>query len=236
MLARTDLRGRTPSTAELRAALPRGGVDVDAVLHQVRPMVEAVRDRGAAAALEFGEKFDGVRPASVRVPAAELERALRELDPAVKEALEVAIERTRKVHADQRRKDTVTEVVPGGTVTERWVPVERVGLYVPGGTALYPSSVVMNVVPAQTAGVGSLVVASPPQADVGGLPPPTILAATARLGDREMWAIGRGQGVGFRSFCRGAARAAGVGGWVRLRPLLRRIRNQEPRKSWIRDP
>ena len=88
MLARTDLRGRTPSTAELRAALPRGGVDVDAVLHQVRPMVEAVRDRGAEAALEFGEKFDGVRPSSVRVPAAELERALRELDPAVKEALE----------------------------------------------------------------------------------------------------------------------------------------------------
>ena len=190
MLARTDLRGRTPSTAELRAALPRGGVDVDAVLHQVRPMVEAVRDRGAEAALEFGEKFDGVRPASVRVPAAELERALRELDPAVKEALEVAIERTRTVHADQRRKDTVTEVVPGGTVTERWVPVERVGLYVPGGNAVYPSSVVMNVVPAQTAGVGSLVVASPPQADFGGLPHPTILAAAAMLGVDEV-AAGR---------------------------------------------
>ena len=176
-LTRVDLRGRTPSAAELRAALPRGGVDVDTVLPQVRPVVEAVRDRGAEAALEFGQQFDGVRPAQVRVPAAELNRALDELDPAVRTALEIAIERARTVHAAQRRTDTVTEVVPGGIVTERWVPVDRVGLYVPGGNAVYPSSVVMNVVPAQVAGVGSLVVASPPQADFGGLPHPTILAA-----------------------------------------------------------
>lgn len=199
-LARVDLRGRTPTTAELRAALPRGGVDVDAVLHQVRPMVEAVRDRGAEAALEFGEKFDGVRPDTVRVPAAELARALDELDPAVRTALEVAIERTRKVHADQRRTDTVTEVVPGGTVTERWVPVDRVGLYVPGGNAVYPSSVVMNVVPAQAAGVESLVVASPPQAAFGGLPHPTILAAAQLLGVEEVWAVGGGQGVALLAY------------------------------------
>ncbi|MFC9788969.1 histidinol dehydrogenase [Rhodococcus sp. NPDC127528] len=199
-LARVDLRGRTPTLAELRSALPRGGVDVDAVLHQVRPMVEAVRDRGAEAALEYGEKFDGVRPDTVRVPAAELARALDELDPAVRTALEVAIERTRKVHADQRRTDTVTEVVPGGTVTERWVPVERVGLYVPGGNAVYPSSVVMNVVPAQTAGVGSLVVASPPQAAFGGLPHPTILAAAQLLGVDEVWAVGGGQGVALLAY------------------------------------
>lgn len=199
-LARVDLRGRTPTTAELRAALPRGGVDVDAVLHQVRPMVEAVRDRGAEAALEFGEKFDGVRPDTVRVPAAELARALDELDPAVRTALEVAIERTRKVHADQRRTDTVTEVVPGGTVTERWVPVDRVGLYVPGGNAVYPSSVVMNVVPAHAAGVESLVVASPPQAAFGGLPHPTILAAAQLLGVEEVWAVGGGQGVALLAY------------------------------------
>lgn len=200
MLARTDLRGRTPSTAELRAALPRGGVDVDAVLHQVRPVVEDVRERGVAAALELSEKFDGVRPAQVRVPRAELDRALKELDPAVRAALDVAIERTRKVHADQRRTDTVTEVVPGGVVTERWVPVERVGLYVPGGNAVYPSSVVMNVVPAQTAGVGSLVVASPPQAGFGGLPHPTILAAAALLGVDEVWAVGGGQAVALLTY------------------------------------
>ncbi|SEL77788.1 histidinol dehydrogenase [Rhodococcus maanshanensis] len=199
-LARVDLRGRTPTTAELRAALPRGGVDVDAVLHQVRPMVEAVRDRGAEAALEFGEKFDGVRPDQVRVPRAELTKALAELDPAVRAALEVAIERTRLVHADQRRTDTTTQVVPGGTVTERWVPVDRVGLYVPGGNAVYPSSVVMNVVPAQAAGVESLVVASPPQAAFGGLPHPTILAAAELLGVDEVWAVGGGQAVALLAY------------------------------------
>ncbi|HET8992429.1 MULTISPECIES: histidinol dehydrogenase [unclassified Rhodococcus (in: high G+C Gram-positive bacteria)] len=200
MLARTDLRGRTPTTAELRGALPRGGVDVDAVLHHVRPVVEDIRDRGADAALDYCEKFDGVRPDSVRVPEAELERALAEIDPAVRAALEVAIERTRKVHADQRRADTVTEVVPGGTVTERWVPVDRVGLYVPGGNAVYPSSVVMNVVPAQAAGVESLVIASPPQKNFGGLPHPTILAAAALLGVDEVWAVGGGQGIALLSY------------------------------------
>ena len=199
-LTRIDLRGRATSTAELRTALPRGGVDVDSVLHQVKPVVDAIRERGAAAAIEFSEKFDGVRPASVRVPAAELTRALAELDPAVRAALEVAIERTRLVHADQRRTDTTTEVVDGGMVTERWVPVERVGLYVPGGNAVYPSSVVMNVVPAQTAGVGSLVVASPPQKQFGGLPHPTILAAAELLGVEEVWAVGGAQAVALLAY------------------------------------
>ncbi|WP_040790236.1 histidinol dehydrogenase [Nocardia paucivorans] len=199
-LARVDLRGRTPTVAELRTALPRGGVDVDSVLHRVRPVVDAVRERGAAAALEFSEQFDGVAPAAVRVPAAELAVALDGLDPAVRAALEVAIERTRAVHADQRRADTTTEVVPGGTVTERWVPVERVGLYVPGGNAVYPSSVVMNVVPAQAAGVDSLVVTSPPQARFGGLPHPTILAAARLLGVEEVWAVGGAQAVALLSY------------------------------------
>ncbi|WP_330231909.1 histidinol dehydrogenase [Nocardia sp. NBC_00508] len=199
-LARVDLRGRTPSVAELRAALPRGGVDVDSVLHQVRPVVEAIRDEGVSAALEFSERFDGVIPATVRVPAAELDAALDRLDPAVRAALEESIARARKVHADQRRTDKTTEVVPGGTVTERWVPVERVGLYVPGGNAVYPSSVVMNVVPAQTAGVGSLVVASPPQAQFGGLPHPTILAAARMLEVDEVWAVGGAQGVALLSY------------------------------------
>ncbi|NLU82968.1 histidinol dehydrogenase [Rhodococcus sp. HNM0569] len=216
MLARTDLRGRTPSTAELRAALPRGGVDVDAVLHRVRPVVEAIRERGAEAALEYSEQFDGVRPDTVRVPRAALDRALAELDPEVRTALEVAIERTRLVHADQRRIDSVTEVVPGGTVTERWVPVERVGLYVPGGNAVYPSSVVMNVVPAQTAGVGSLVVASPPQAAFGGLPHPTILAACALLGVDEVWAVGGAQAVALLTY---GGTDTSTGGAAELAPV-----------------
>src|ERR1700754_1950757 len=143
-MARIDLRGAELSAAGLRSALPRGGVDVDAVVPKVRPIVDAVAARGAEAALEFGESFDGVRPAHVRVPVGHLQTALDELPVAVRTALEVAIERARAVHADQRRTDTTTTLAPGATVTERWVPVERVGLYVPGGNAVYPSSGVMN--------------------------------------------------------------------------------------------
>ncbi|GAA4830229.1 histidinol dehydrogenase [Saccharopolyspora rosea] len=195
MLTRTDLRGRVPSTVELRATLPRAEMDVEHVLHRVRPVIDAVRDRGVDAVLEFTEKFDSVRPERVRVGAEAMQRALDELDPAVRDALEESIARARKVHADQRRTDVTTQVVPGGTVTERWVPVARVGLYAPGGLAVYPSSVVMNVVPAQAAGVESLVVCSPPQAEFGGLPHPTILAAARLLGVDEVWAVGGAQAV-----------------------------------------
>jgi len=199
-MPRIDLRGRKLTTAQLRTALPRGGVDVDSVLPTVRPIVDDVAARGAIAALEYGATFDGVRPDAVRVPAAELDAALDRLDPDIRAALEVAIERTRAVHADQRRTDTTTLLGTGASVTERWVPVERVGLYVPGGTAVYPSSVVMNVVPAQAAGVESLVVASPPQAAFGGLPHPTILAAARMLGVEEVWALGGAQAVALLAF------------------------------------
>ncbi len=173
---------------------------MEAVLPKVRPIVAAVAERGARAALEFCESFDGVRPAAVRVPQAALAAALDELSPDVRDALQVMIERTRAVHADQRRTDVVTTLGPGATVTERWIPVERVGLYVPGGNAVYPSSVVMNVVPAQAAGVDSLVVASPPQASHGGLPHPTILAAARLLGVDEVWAVGGAQVVALLAY------------------------------------
>ncbi|WP_422749656.1 histidinol dehydrogenase [Mycobacterium sp. WMMD1722] len=199
-MSRIDLRGTTLSAAHLRSVLPRGGVDVDAVVPKVRPIVDAVAERGAEAALEYGAAFDGIRPDTIRVPADRLAAALAALDPEVRTALEVAIERARAVHADQRRTDTTTTLAPGATVTERWVPVERVGLYVPGGNAVYPSSVVMNVVPAQTAGVDSLVIASPPQADHGGLPHPTILAAAALLGVAEVWAVGGAQSVALLAY------------------------------------
>ncbi|MEN4472991.1 histidinol dehydrogenase [Mycolicibacterium cosmeticum] len=199
-MARIDLRGTTLSAARLRGVLPRGGVDVDAVLPTVRPVVADVAERGAQAALEYGERFDGVRPDTVRVPVAALTEALAALPVDVRAALEVAIERTRAVHADQRRTDTTTTLAPGATVTERWVPVERVGLYVPGGNAVYPSSVVMNVVPAQTAGVDSLVIASPPQKEFGGRPHPTILAAAALLGVDEVWAVGGAQAVALLAY------------------------------------
>ncbi|MGY4708785.1 histidinol dehydrogenase [Mycolicibacterium sp. CBM1] len=197
---RIDLRGRTLTAAQLRTALPRGGVDVDSVVPKVRPIVDDVAARGAVAALDYGEKFDGVRPLTVRVAARELDAALAALDPEVRTALEVAIDRTRAVHADQRRTDTTTLFDSGASVTERWVPVERVGLYVPGGNAVYPSSVVMNVVPAQTAGVDSLVITSPPQSEFSGLPHPTILAAARLLGVAEVWAVGGAQAVALLAF------------------------------------
>jgi histidinol dehydrogenase len=201
MLRRLDLRAEPlPSPARLRGLLPRAEVDIDGVLHRVRPIVEAVRERGVEAALEFAEQFDRVRPSAVRVPPQTLNGALAALDPQVRAALETSVERARKVHADQRRTDIVTKVVPGGTVTERFVPVRRVGLYAPGGLAVYPSSVIMNVVPAQEAGVESLVVVSPPQAEHGGLPHPTILAAAALLGVEEVWAVGGAQAVALLAY------------------------------------
>lgn len=166
----------------------------------IRPVLDDVRDRGVEAVLDACEKFDGVRPPALRVPQEVIADAVKTLDPDVRAALEVAIERARKVHADQRRVDVITEVAPGGSVTERWLPMARVGLYVPGGRAVYPSSVVMNVVPAQEAGVPSLVVVSPPQRDFGGWPHPTVLAACALLGVEEIYAVGGAQAVAMLAY------------------------------------
>ncbi len=179
--------------------MPRAELDVEAALAVVRPICDDVHDRGAEAVRDHSERLDHVRPRRLRVPAGTIAAAVDALDPTVRAALEESIRRARLVHADQRRTDTVTRVVDGGTVTERWVPVDRVGLYVPGGRAVYPSSVVMNVVPAQEAGVGSLAVASPPQRDnppdFAGQPHPTILAACGLLGVEEVYAMGGAQAV-----------------------------------------
>jgi len=187
------MRGCLP--ADPRDVLPRAELDVEAALEKVRPICEAVRHRGAAAVRELTAELDGVEIASTRVPPAALAAALDGLDPRVRAALEESIRRARLVHRDQRRADVTTSVAPGGTVTERWVPVDRVGLYVPGGRAVYPSSVVMNVVPAQEAGVPSLAVSSPPQKEHGGLPHPAILAACALLGVEEVYSVGGAQAV-----------------------------------------
>ncbi len=185
-------------------------MDVEQAVATVRPICDDVRERGLAAVREATERFDGVRPDRLRVPAADLQRALAELDPAVRAALTESIRRARLVHRDQRRTDRTTDVVPGGTVSERWLPVGRVGLYVPGGLAVYPSSVVMNVVPAQEAGVASIAVASPPQRDnptaYAGLPHPTILAACALLGVEEVYAVGGAQAIAM--FAYGVGRTA----------------------------
>jgi histidinol dehydrogenase len=191
--------GSTLSLRELKAALPRAEFDVEAALDAVRPIVADVAERGAAALYDAAERFDGIRPARLRVPAEVIADALTTLDPAVRAALEESIRRARVVHADQRRSDTTTQVADGGTVTERWVPVDRVGLYVPGGLAVYPSSVVMNVVPAQLAQVRAR---SPSPAHrsarttvARGLPHPTILAACAFLEVDEVYAMGGAQAV-----------------------------------------
>ena len=197
MIRRIDLRG---SHVEPRDVLPRAAVDVEQATATVGPIVLDVRDRGAEAVLDWTERLDGVRPASLRVPESAIEDAVAALDPTVRAALEESIRRARIVHADQRRTDVTTVVVPGGTVTERWLPVARVGLYVPGGRAVYPSSVVMNVVPAQIAGVTSLCVVSPAQRDHGGLPHPTILAACGLLGIDEVYAAGGAQAVAMLAF------------------------------------
>lgn len=197
MISRIDLRGSAPleDGGIDRDMLPRAELDVEAVLEKVRPICDDVQHRGTEALLDYARRFDGVSLDRVRVPGEALERALKDLDPDVRSALEEAIRRARLVHRDQRRTDSEVRVVPGGTVTERWVPVERVGLYVPGGRAVYPSSVVMNVVPAQEARVGSLAVTSPPQPDFDGLPHPTVLAACALLGVDEVYAAGGAQAV-----------------------------------------
>jgi histidinol dehydrogenase len=154
-----------------------------------------VKTGGESELIKLAQEFDGVTPASIRVPQQALDSALASLDPAIREALELSIERVRKVHNDQVRADKTTNVVDGGTVTEKWIPVDRVGLYVPGGRAVYPSSVVMNVVPAQIAKVSSIAVASPPQKEFAGLPHPTILATCALLGVTEVFAVGGAQAI-----------------------------------------
>ena len=195
MIRTVDLRGRTLSKSEYAALLPRATLDVASAMATIEPILAAVKSGNEQTLRDLAQKFDGVSPKEIRVPQTALDSALAELDPAVRAALELSIERIRKVHRDQVRSDKRTEVVPGGTVTEKWIPVDRVGLYVPGGRAVYPSSVMMNVIPAQIAKVESIAVASPPQSEFGGLPHPTILATCALLGISEVYAVGGAQAI-----------------------------------------
>ena len=210
MLSVTDLRPLDTATADLSRIIPRANVDVSSVVPVVAPILEQVRHGDEQTLLELAERFDGVRPPALRVPAEALEAALAGLDPRVRAALEESIRRARLVHDAQHPQDSTVELGEGAVVENHWIPVGRVGLYVPGGRAVYPSSVVMNVVPAQAAGVGSLAVTSPPQRDHGGLPHPTVLAACALLGVDEVYAAGGAQAV--------AMLAHGVqdddGGWL----------------------
>lgn len=195
MIRTLDLRGQALSKAGYQRAIPRATLDIATAMQSIEPILKRVKNGDEAELLKLAEEFDGVRPESIRVKQSDLDSALANLDPAVRSALELSITRIRKVHEDQRRTDKTTKVVDGGVVTERWIPVDRVGLYVPGGRAVYPSSVLMNVIPAQIAEVSSIAVASPPQKEFGGLPHPTILAACALLGIKEVYAIGGAQAI-----------------------------------------
>jgi histidinol dehydrogenase len=195
MIRTLDLRGQALTKSGYQRAIPRAVLDIATAMQSVAPILERVKNGDEAELLKLAEEFDGVRPQSIRVKQSDLDSALANLDPAVRKALELSISRIRKVHEDQRRSDKTTKVVDGGVVTERWIPVDRVGLYVPGGRAVYPSSVLMNVIPAQIAEVSSIAVASPPQKEFGGLPHPTILAACALLGIKEVYAIGGAQAI-----------------------------------------
>ena len=191
-----DLRAAQPTRTELRGLVPRAAVDVAVALDAARALVDDVRERGEAALLEQAERLDGVRPEQVRIHGEQVGAAVRALDPVVRDALEEAIARVRAATAAQLPTGTVTVLGDGAEVVQRWQPVTRVGLYVPGGKAVYPSSVVMNVVPAQVAGVGSVALASPPQRAYDGSVHPVILGAAGLLGVDEVYAMGGAGAVG----------------------------------------
>ena len=190
-----DLRGQRLSKSGYNNAIPRAALDVAEAMKLVEPILARVKNGDESDLIALAKEFDGVAPQHIKVPREALTRALKELDPHIRTALEISAERIRTVHNDQRRNETITKVVDGGSVTERWVPVDRVGLYVPGGRAVYPSSVMMNVIPAQIAQVASIAIASPPQSEFGGLPHPTILATCELLGVTEVYAVGGAQAI-----------------------------------------
>jgi histidinol dehydrogenase len=211
-----DLRGQSLDKAGYQVLLPRATLDVAQAMIAIEPILKRVREGDESDLVALAQEFDGVTPPSIRVPKAALDDALAQLDPAIRTALEVSAARIRTVHTDQIRNETKTTVVDGGVVTEKWIPVDRVGLYVPGGRAVYPSSVMMNVIPAQIAKVSSIAVASPPQKEFGGLPHPTILATCALLGVTEVYAVGGAQaialfGYGMKDLCAKADLVTGPG-------------------------
>ena len=196
MLRLVDLRERpATSRADIAELLPRAVLDSSQVAAVVRPILADVAARGTAAVLGWGQRLDGVAPPSLRVPASVIAAAEAALPDELRNALAEMITRTRLVHLSQLPASHTVVVSPGGSVTQRWIPVQRVGLYVPGGRAVYPSSVVMNVVPAQVAGVSSIAITSPPRPDNDGWPHPTILAAARMLGVDEVYAAGGAQAI-----------------------------------------
>jgi len=185
-----DLRGQVLNSRNVNELVPRAAVDISMAVDSIRPLLDDVRDRGAEAIVAVTVERDGVDPRPIRVEANELAKALAELDPSLRKAIETAIARVRAVSLATMPTEVTVELAEGARVHQRWQPVDSVGLYVPGGKAVYPSSVIMNVVPAQVAGVPRLAVATPAQKDFGGRPHPTVLATAALLGVEAVYCMG----------------------------------------------
>ena len=175
--------------------VPRAQLDVESALNQINPVLVDVEKNGDEAVLNWNQKFDGIKPLTLRVPQEVIDKAFAEMSPDVIDALKESIRRATKVHQAQLKSENQTTVVETGSVTQKYIPVSRVGLYVPGGQAVYPSSVVMNVVPAKVAGVKSIAVSSPAQKENDGWPNKTILAACKLLEIDEVYSAGGAQAI-----------------------------------------
>ncbi len=196
MIRTLDLRGLRPTRAQFLGLIPRTEVDVDTALDVASEIISAVRTTGSLALREQALRLDKVSEYEIRVPLSHIDEAVAALSPELRSSLETAIARVSVGSLAQVPQAVSSDIAPGAVITQRWQPVERVGLYVPGGKAVYPSSVIMNVVPAQVAGVPSIALASPPQAHFGGRVHPTILAAAGLLGVNEIYAMGGAGAIG----------------------------------------
>jgi len=185
-----DLSNSEISADQVLKDLPRAALDLDAAVEIIRPLVEKIRTDGSQAIKAIAKDIDGIDIDPIRVSEEELTNALANLDPNLRSSLEIAIERVRKVAVESIPKGFSTQLATGATVSQRYQPVDSVGLYVPGGKAVYPSSVIMNVVPAIAAGVKKIAIATPGQAAFGGRPHPTVLATAELLGIRDVFTIG----------------------------------------------
>lgn len=190
IIRQLDLRGLTPTELELASLLPRAVLDITAAMDVAESVVANVRSGGVSYIRELTKKLDNFDPEPLRVSNLELSNALEALAPELRSAIATSIERNRKVSEAAMPSPFTMDLSNGANVSQRYVPMDSVGLYVPGGKAVYPSSVVMNVVPAQVAGVESIFLASPGQKEFGGRPHPTVLATAEMLGVRNVLCIG----------------------------------------------
>jgi histidinol dehydrogenase len=185
-----DLRGQSLTAERIRALVPRASLDIAQAAEQIRPLLSEIAESGLPAIVTAAEKFDGFNPEPLLVSELEIKTAVDQLDPELRNAIEESIERVEKVSRATLPLGNSVPLGGGASVQQRWQPIESVGLYVPGGRAIYPSSVIMNVVPAKVAGVERLVVATPGQKEFGGRPHPTVLATAGILGIKNILNVG----------------------------------------------